>query len=126
MKLYKEGKLFNIATARLIATSEWYMHYGYKRHRVYKSVNGTFFRVEETTTLEDIRQVIGNVLITTKNGIDVDVTPNSVIIDNILSLERAMNMFDHILSGKGYATNYTKFNYKLHVAYEDIFDVTAG
>lgn len=47
MKLFKEGKVFNLETSKLVGMSTWFTHYNTKRYKYYQSAKGTFFSIEE-------------------------------------------------------------------------------
>jgi hypothetical protein len=125
MKLIKNGKQFDLSSSILVAVSQWYMSYELKRHKLYKSAKGTFFEVTEFTTTEDIRKAAPNTFFSLE-PFWFDIKPNRVEISTILTVERAMDMFDYISTGKPYATQYSKYYYELQVKYEDMFEITEG
>ena len=47
MKLFKEGKVFDLETSQLVGMSTWFTHYDTKRYKYYQSSKGTFFSIEE-------------------------------------------------------------------------------
>jgi hypothetical protein len=128
MKLIKEGKLFDLDAAQLIATSQWYMDYGYKRRQLYKSVRGTFFVTVESTTHKEIRELQPNMFFDLKTSFHLDIEPNEVKIHEVMTLGNARNMYEYISTGNVYGgNNGIRFGYKMHVTdYKELFELEEG
>jgi hypothetical protein len=128
MKLIKDGKLFNLETSTLIATSQWYMNYGYKRRKLYKSVNGCFFVTIESSSTDDMRKVQPNMFFSLKDSFYFDVEPNATEIMDVLTLEKARHMYEYISLSKKYGSNtHGGFGFNLHIKdYEELFKLEEG
>jgi hypothetical protein len=139
--LIKDGKKFNLETSKLVAVSQWYTYYETKRHLLYQTAKGVFFKVEQhAKRISDIHSyvvlkdgskvgmgsvTVGSFSITDgHNGYRMDVAVEKEFVSKILSEEDARDMFEHIGSGKGYGYNHRDtFQYKLLFSYAEIFSL---
>jgi hypothetical protein len=126
MKLIKDGKLFDMSKAILVATSQWYMSYGLKRKKLYKSVNGQFFNVEEETSLEDIKKIRPTLFFDFKKGFYFDIEPNKVTITRLITDDEARRDFEYISTNGRYGSNHGTFEMMVHLEYEDLFKLIEG
>ena len=118
MKLVKSGKVFDLDKATLIATSSKFTSYGTRQYRLYKSVNGTFFKTETC-----------NYICRSSNKIVPQYHHPEEKIINLPSLEEVRDIYEYTTNGGTYSGgNYEggDFQYELHVKYEDLFDLVEG
>ena len=144
--LIKDGKFYNPKTAELIAFSTWYVNYKIKRHKIYKSAKGVFFKVTEIAEsgheeapaypypfvrLQDGSKVShGEVLlseysINPKNGgFRDDVKIKEVMIDSELSEAEVKRVMEGVMKGVQFSfSTYSKSKYALLKTYEELFEI---
>jgi hypothetical protein len=128
MKLIKEGKAFDTEAATLVATSQWYMDYGFKRRKLFKSVNGRFFVTLESSSTDDMRKVRPDLFVNIDTPFYFDVEPSATEIMSLLTLEKARDMYEYISLGKKYGSNsHSGFEFFVHhTDYEQLFKLEEG
>jgi hypothetical protein len=145
--LIKDGKFYNPETATLIAFSTWYVNYKIKRHKIYKSAKGVFFKVVEIAesghqeppaypypfiVLKDGSHVSnGEVLFSeyslspNNGGFRDDVKIKEVKIESELSEKQAREMLEYTMQGGVYApSHHSKTKYAFLMTYDELFSVT--
>lgn len=101
MKLFKEGKVFNLETSTLVGMSTWFTHYETKRYKYYQSAKGTFFSIEERAeTFNDShcwvinkdgsKSSLGSIQQTLNDKVKI----KEVIPLGIMEEKRLMNLYD--------------------------------
>lgn len=101
MKLFKEGKVFNLETSTLVGMSTWFTHYDTKRYKYYQSAKGTFFSIEERAeTFNDShcwvinkdgsKSSLGSIQQTLNDKVKI----KEVIPLGIMEEKRLMNLYD--------------------------------
>ena len=144
--LIKDGKFYNPDTAELIAVSTWYVNYAIKRHKIYKSAKGVFFKVTEIAEsgheeapaypypfikLKDGSKVShGQVLLGEHSmnpkdgGFRDDVKIKDVMIDAELSEAEVKRVMESTMKGVQFSfSTYSKSKYTLLKTYEELFEI---
>ena len=101
MKLFKEGKVFDLETSQLVGMSTWFTHYDTKRYKYYQSSKGTFFSIEERAETfnnphcwvinkDGTKSTLGSLQETLSDKVKIkEVVPLGVMED-----KRLMNLYD--------------------------------
>lgn len=134
--LIKDGKFYNPETSELIAVSTWYVYKEIKRHKIYKTAKGAYFKVTEKAisnskpychvVLNNGSQTnYGSVIGMDKLGVfRDDVAIEEVRIEAVLTELNVMNIFEHTAKGGVYSPWYhhdTK--YKFSKSYNELFTI---
>lgn len=132
MKLFKEGKVFNLETSKLVGMSTWFTHYNTKRYKYYQSAKGTFFSIEERAeTFNDpscwvinkdgSKSTLGSLQGTLNDKVKIkEVVPLGIMED-----KRLMNLYDIANDTNIVRTIGTTNTYSLtfFIDYEVLFDL---
>jgi hypothetical protein len=139
IKLVKNGKFYNPETSELIAVSSWYVYREIKRHKIYKTAKGAFFKVTEkavSNSQPECHVVLNNGTTTTygavigmgiREGMGTfrdDVAIEEVRLDDVLTEVDVMKIFEHTAKGGTYAPwHYARMGYSFTKSYEELFSI---
>ena len=132
MKLFKEGKVFNLETSKLVGMSTWFTHYNTKRYKYYQSAKGTFFSIEERAeTFNDSHCWVVNkdgsksTLGSLQGTLNDKVKIKEVVPLGIMEDKRLMNLYDIANDTNIVRTIGTTNTYSLtfFIDYEVLFDL---
>jgi len=111
-KFFKDGKFYNPETSTLIATSNIFMNYGLKRRKIYQTVKGAIFIVQESIN---------------QNGKIFTIVDSC--INELLTEKKLQEMFEYTLRVGHYASNLYddgRYKYEFHKQYSELFEVEEG